>query len=158
MKKLTPFLVTLSLSLPLLAMAQSNPPLQSGAGAAPLQPGPGSTGLQAAPGTPTVPPNQQQQQNAGTPPAAPSAQAHLDNPLNGVNSISDLFYKIANFIVSLSYVVIAFFLILSGFKFVKARGNETELEKAKATFKYTIIGAFLIVGAQTIIAIVKNII
>lgn len=86
-------------------------------------------------------------------------KASLENPLGmGVNSISDLFYKIVNFVISLSYVVIAFFLILSGFKFVMAQGSESELEKAKHTFYYTIIGAAVIVGAQTITAIVQKII
>ncbi len=84
--------------------------------------------------------------------------AKLENPLAGVNSISDLFYKIVNFLISFSYVVIAFFLILSGFKFVKAQGSDTELEEAKRMFYGTIIGALVIIGAQTITTVVQKII
>lgn len=85
--------------------------------------------------------------------------AGLPNPLGDkVDSIPALVYLLVQIVVDISYVVIAFFLILSGFKFVAARGNETELTNAKNTFKYTIIGALLIIGAQTIIAVVKNII
>jgi hypothetical protein len=57
-----------------------------------------------------------------------------------------------------SYVVIAFFLIVSGFKFVTAQGSEDKITDAKNTFKYTIIGALIIIGAQVIIDIVKSII
>lgn len=82
----------------------------------------------------------------------------IPNPVDGVNSLSALFYKIVNFIVSLSYVVIAFFLLLSGFKFVTAQGSEDKLTDAKNTFKYTIIGAVLIIGAQVIVEVIKGII
>lgn len=85
--------------------------------------------------------------------------ATLPNPLgDNIDSIPALIYALVKVLVDISYVVIAFFLILSGFKFVAARGNETELTSAKNTFKYTIIGALLIIGAQTIIAVVKSII
>ena len=68
------------------------------------------------------------------------------------------FFAILNFVISFSYAVIAFFLILSGFKFVTAQGSEDKLTDAKNTFKYTIIGAILIIGAQVIVEVVKNII
>lgn len=82
----------------------------------------------------------------------------IPNPVGSINSLSDLFYKIVNFVVSLSYVVIAFFLLLAGFKFVTAQGSEDKLTDAKNTFKYTVIGAILIIGAQVIVDVVKGII
>lgn len=106
-------------------------------------------------------------QSAGvgvTPPVTQSsgkveAVASLPNPLGDkVKSIPDLFYLIVNALISVSYVVIAFFLIWSGFKFVSAQGEPDKITDAKNTFKYTIIGALIIIGAQTIIAIVKSII
>ncbi|MDE1874498.1 MAG: hypothetical protein KGI79_00865 [Patescibacteria group bacterium] len=96
--------------------------------------------------------------NANTGATSPSsALGTIPNPLNGVNSLSDLFYKIVNLVVSISYVVVAFFLILSGFKFVTAQGNESKLEDAKSTFFHTVIGAFIVIGAQVIIDVVKSI-
>jgi hypothetical protein len=86
-----------------------------------------------------------------------TATAHLENPLAGVNSLSDLFYNIVNFVISFSYIIIAFFLILSGFKFVAAQGSPDKLDDAKHMFYYTIIGAVIIVGAQTITTVVQNI-
>jgi hypothetical protein len=82
----------------------------------------------------------------------------LCNPLKGVDSLGDLFYTIAKFVYSLSYAVIALFLIISGFKFVAAQGNEEKLKDAKKTFQYTIIGAILLIGANVITEVVRNVI
>ncbi len=81
----------------------------------------------------------------------------LSNPIKGVNSISGLVYMLAQVALDIGYVLIAIFLLLSGFKFVTAQGSEDKLTDAKNTFKYTIIGALIIIGAQTIIAVVKSI-
>ena len=97
----------------------------------------------------------------GTKPASVSGNPNaglptLPNPLK-VGSIVELFEKIVQMILSIGYVVIALFLILSGFKFVAAQGSEDKLKDAKQTFMYTIIGALIIIGAQTILAVVKSI-
>ena len=82
----------------------------------------------------------------------------LPNPLgNSVGTIPQLIYKIIQALVDVSYIVIAFFLILSGFKFVMAQGSEEKLSGAKNTFKNTIIGAILIIGAQVIVSVVQSI-
>ncbi|MEK7607361.1 MAG: hypothetical protein AAB484_00310 [Patescibacteria group bacterium] len=82
----------------------------------------------------------------------------LTNPVQGVPSIACLFYRIVDFVMSLSYVVIAFFLLLSGFKFVTAQGSDEKLTDAKKTFWYTVIGALILIGANTIIQVVQGII
>lgn len=95
----------------------------------------------------------------GGTPAVDQVIPALPNPLGDkVKSIPDLFYLLINALLSVSYVVIAFFLIWSGFKFVSAQGEPDKLTDAKNTFKYTIIGALIILGATAIIAIVKSII
>ncbi len=53
--------------------------------------------------------------------------------------------------------MVAFFLILSGFKFVTAQGSEDKLKEAKTTFRITITGAVIIVGAQTIAAVLEKV-
>jgi len=82
----------------------------------------------------------------------------LENPVDSVPNLACLFYKIVDFVMSLSYVVIAFFLLLSGFKFVTAQGSDDKLTEAKTTFFYTIIGALILIGANTIIKVVQSII
>jgi hypothetical protein len=89
---------------------------------------------------------------------SPAVMSTLTNPLKGVDSIGDLFYKIVDFVMSLSYVVIAFFLLLSGFKFVTAQGSDEKLTEAKHTFYYTIIGALILIGANTIIKVIQSVI
>jgi hypothetical protein len=82
----------------------------------------------------------------------------LENPLKGVDSIGDFVYLVINFVYSLSYAVIAIFLIISGFKFVAAQGKPEALDDAKKTFKYTIIGAILLIAASVITEVVKTVI
>jgi len=95
--------------------------------------------------------------STGTSAGSPSTSGGLTDPV-GVPSIACLFYKIVDFVMSLSYVVIAFFLFLSGFKFVTAQGSQDKLTEAKKTFWYTIVGALILIGANTIIQVVQGII
>lgn len=81
--------------------------------------------------------------------------AEFKNPLQ-VKSISELFYMIIKFIVGLSYVVIAAFYLLAGFKFVKAQGNPEELSEAKRAFLNTTIGAIIIIGINVITAVIES--
>lgn len=108
---------------------------------------------------------QQQVPTGGSQPA-PGGQttpvqppAKLENPLGSkANSLTGLFMKLVNIVVNISYAVVAFFLILSGFKFVVAQGNPKEIESAKQTFWYTIVGGLIIVGAQTIARILEELV
>jgi len=55
-----------------------------------------------------------------------------------------------------SYIVVACFLIWSGFKFVTAQGNESKITSAKTTFYWTIIGALIVMGAQTLSSVFQE--
>jgi hypothetical protein len=141
------------------AVFAQNPPA-GGSATAPagsLQPAPASTsGTAPASQSGTAPASQ-----SGTRPASvsgnPTARIpSLPNPLK-VDSLTELFKMVVNAILSIGYVVVAFFLILSGFKFVTAQGSEDKLKEAKTTFKNTIIGAVIIVGAQTIAAVLETV-
>jgi len=87
-----------------------------------------------------------------------SASTKLENPLRDVDNLGDFFYLVINFIYSLSYAVIALFLIISGFKFVMAQGKPDALDNAKTTFKYTIIGAILLISANVLTEVVRSVI
>lgn len=84
--------------------------------------------------------------------------ATLPNPLGNIGDIPTLINKIINYVVTLSYAVVAFFLIYSGFKFVSAAGNKDKLDEAKHTFYYTIIGALIVIGANTLVKIYTGLI
>lgn len=85
------------------------------------------------------------------------ATGGIQNPLKGADSLGELFNTLAQFAIDVAYVVIAAFLLLSGFKFIKAQGNPEELTNAKKTFWYTIVGALIIIGMDTMISVFKSI-
>jgi heme/copper-type cytochrome/quinol oxidase subunit 2 len=83
--------------------------------------------------------------------------AQLQNPLgSAVPDIPSLITKVINVVISFAYIVVACFLIWSGFKFVTAQGNSKEIESAKSTFYWTIVGALIVMGAQTLSAMFKT--
>lgn len=82
--------------------------------------------------------------------AQTSGPGELKNPLRGINNLSDLAVKLLDIVVQVGAYVAVLFIIWSGFLFVKARGNPKELEDAKKTFLYTIIGVAILLGAKAI--------
>jgi hypothetical protein len=80
----------------------------------------------------------------------------LQNPLGDkIPDIPTLITKIIDIVIQFSYIVVACFLIWSGFKFVTAQGNESKISSAKSTFYWTIVGALIVMGAQTLSAMFK---
>lgn len=79
----------------------------------------------------------------------------LENPIKYSN-FSDFVAGVTQTAVRvlLPFVVLAF--IYSGFLFVKAQGNEKELEEAKKAIKWSIVGAFILFGAWGFAEIIKT--
>lgn len=96
------------------------------------------------------------QQSAGTQVTNPSYQASgfllsvkLKNPLK-VSTVEGAVSFFVNTLLKLAIPFIVLFFLWSGFKFITAQGNPTEIGKAKNMFWYTIIGTLLILGAWAI--------
>ncbi|OHA58538.1 MAG: hypothetical protein A2571_02060 [Candidatus Vogelbacteria bacterium RIFOXYD1_FULL_44_32] len=70
----------------------------------------------------------------------------IENPLS-VSTIQEFVVKVLDIVVTISMPFLVVMFIYSGFLFVWARGNETELKRAKEIFFYTVIGAALVLGA-----------
>jgi hypothetical protein len=92
---------------------------------------------------------------AATPPAQSNDPAnYLQNPLSKeLNSFPKIFAAIMNnVIMPVMVIFLPMMLIYSGFLFVIARKRESVngIENAKTTFKWTIIGAIIILGATVI--------
>lgn len=81
------------------------------------------------------------------------AQAGLQNPLT-TNSIAEFIAKALKVLVIVALPIITLFIVISGFMFVLARGNEGKLTEAKKNFVYVIIGALLILGAWVIATLI----
>lgn len=73
----------------------------------------------------------------------------LNNPLagSGVNTINDFVKRLLDIVLTIGVPIVAVFIILAGFKFVTARGNQAEISKAKDNLLYTMIGAAILLGA-----------
>jgi hypothetical protein len=84
-----------------------------------------------------------------------SSDTTIKNPLAS-NSVSGILTNIMNLVATVGAIVVVFFIIYSGFKFVTARGNETEVTKAKDIFYATIIGGAILLGADVIANVVVN--
>jgi hypothetical protein len=90
---------------------------------------------------------------AGAGGAGPSAAVTIENPLGNI-TLETLLEKIMDIVTIFGSIVVVFFIIYSGFKFVTARGNEGEITKAKEMFYATIIGAAILLGANVIAKVV----
>ncbi len=72
--------------------------------------------------------------------------AKLKNPIN-VGTFGELVKKVISAAVTvlMPFVVLAF--VYSGFLFVKAQGKPEDIEKAKEAILYSVVGAFILLGA-----------
>jgi len=92
-------------------------------------------------------------------PPLPGGQAKttIKNPLGDNNkTVEDVLMKIMDLVVILGTIVVVFFIIYSGYKFVTARGNPAEVTKAKDIFFATVIGGAILLGADVIATVVVN--
>ena len=87
--------------------------------------------------------------------AAGVAYAAFDNPLGPQASDIPSFISTAlKALVVIALPIITLFIVISGFMFVAARGNDSKLTKAKENFVYVIIGACLILGAWVLATLI----
>lgn len=79
----------------------------------------------------------------------------LKNPLT-VDNFADFIQEILSIVVRVGLPIIVIFMMYVGFLFIKARGNDQELTKAKTAFVYAVIGAALVLGAWVISVGIAN--
>lgn len=126
------FLISLAYLLPVVAFAQNPLPNQSPSGGV----GQSSSG------------------GVGVSGNAPK----LTNPLAGSVETIEAFVTavLNNIVIPIGSVVVVIYIILTGYKFVTARGNEEKLADAKKSFYTVIIGAMIVLGAVAISLVIKN--
>ena len=83
----------------------------------------------------------------------------LDNPIGGprgVNNFSQLVSKViaTAVLVVMPFVVVYF--IYAGFLFVKAQGKPEDIAEAKTAMTYSIVGAFILLGAEAFAQIIGS--
>ena len=79
----------------------------------------------------------------------------LPNPISA-NSFQEFVKDVLGIVLQIGVPVAALALIYSGFLFVKAQGNADELQKAKDTFLWTVIGVAILLGAWVLATVIKG--
>lgn len=79
----------------------------------------------------------------------------IKNPL-GSNDVYSLLNKIMDIVTKVGSIVVVFFIIYSGYKFVSAGESDEDRTTAKEIFYATVIGAAILLGANIIANIVVN--
>ncbi|MEI7513410.1 MAG: hypothetical protein WCJ74_02190 [bacterium] len=81
----------------------------------------------------------------------------IQNPLGSENqTLIALIGNLLKLAAQIGAVVCVFFIIYSGFLFIKAQGEPAELTKAKSVFFWSIIGAGILLGASVIADLISG--
>jgi len=89
-------------------------------------------------------------------PGGPIGSARMPNWL-GTDSISGLIANIANFLIQYIAIPLAvFMMILAGFRFVTAQGNEEKINVAKKNFVWTAVGIGIVLASNMIIIYIQE--
>jgi len=86
---------------------------------------------------------------------ADTGPTKLPNPIKS-NTIGALLAQILDIMLTIGLPIIVVFFIFSGFRFVAAQGNETKLTEAKRGFKWTFIGAAILLGAKVLAELLQG--
>ena len=81
----------------------------------------------------------------------------IENPLGkSNNNLATFLQKILRVVFELGAIVVVFFIVFSGFKYVMAQGNPAEISKVHTMLLWTAVGAAVLLGAQTIADVIQN--
>jgi hypothetical protein len=80
----------------------------------------------------------------------------IQNPLNGNADFSAFLKSLLHLVFLLGTMVVVFFIIFAGFKYVTAQGNPTKISEANQMLLYCAIGAVILLGAQTIADVISS--
>ena len=79
------------------------------------------------------------------------------SPLNpDFDDIPRFIAGVLKVMVQIGLPIVALFVLIAGYKFVSAGGNEGKLKDAKENFVYVIIGSLLILGAWVLATLIGN--
>jgi hypothetical protein len=84
------------------------------------------------------------------------APGMICNPVPNITSIPGLIQTILTGVLQIGIPIVALAIIYCGFLFVKARGNPSELTKAKDALLYTVIGAAILLASWSIAQMISS--
>jgi hypothetical protein len=84
-------------------------------------------------------------------------QATIENPLGPQNqTLIALIGNLLKLAAQIGAVFCVFFIIYSGFLFIKAQGKEDELTKAKSVFFWSVVGTAILLGASVVADLISG--
>jgi hypothetical protein len=78
----------------------------------------------------------------------------IEPPVKG--DLADLIERIWTWLYWMSFPVAVLMIIVAGFMFVTASGNENQIKKAKNLLLYTAIGFLVIILSQGVVNLIKD--
>lgn len=95
-------------------------------------------------------------------PSLVSAQ-EIKNPLGnltggktGEAAVSAVIGAIVELMINVGTIVVVLFIVYAGYKFVTANGNPEKLNEAKSILLWTVVGAIVLIGANTISQVIQE--
>lgn len=89
-------------------------------------------------------------------PALTHAQGvSFTNPINK-GSIQEILTAVLDFLTAIGAIMAVLFTVYAGFLFVTARGSESQLQKAKQTLFWTLVGAVIVLGAFVLAEVIET--
>jgi hypothetical protein len=74
---------------------------------------------------------------------------YFSNPICA-DTLDGFLLQILDVVILLGAIAVVFFLILAGFKYVTARGDEKQISSAHTTLTWTVVGGAIVLGARVI--------
>jgi heme/copper-type cytochrome/quinol oxidase subunit 2 len=79
---------------------------------------------------------------------------YFNNPIDA-DTLDGFLLQLLDVVILIGAIVVVFFLILAGFKYVTARGDEKQITSAHQTLTWTIVGAAIVLGARVIASAIE---
>ncbi len=87
---------------------------------------------------------------------AVAAQAQgVPNPVNN-NDLGGVLFSVVNFLLLFAGAIAVLFLIIGGFRYVVSTGNPEQVEGAKKTILYAVLGLVIIFIAWVLVSLVQD--
>ena len=88
-------------------------------------------------------------------PVAAQTKPNVPNPTKGTN-LGDILFDVINALLLFAGAVAVLFLIIGGFRYVVSTGNPEQVEAAKKTILYAILGLIIIFIAFVLVKLVQQ--
>lgn len=79
----------------------------------------------------------------------------IDNPIKA-ESLTEFFDGVVSIVIQIGTIISVLGIMYGGFQYVSAQGDEEKLGSARKTITWALVGTAVLLGARTIMAVVKD--